>query len=146
MAGAKIFWLNRQSVETPMSFAFYCSFVCGRFSREHPKTRVFLRSVASQKKKRNTLWYPVFSWLGRSDSNTRMTESESVALPLGDAPICGKSFPFTCVILSKFSLFCKRFYTLFGIFFVFRQKKSFLLFFPSLDSFMIKQKGVFLCF
>ena len=26
-------------------------------------------------------------WLGRSDSNTRMTESESVALPLGDAPI-----------------------------------------------------------
>ena len=26
-------------------------------------------------------------WLGRSDLNTRMTESESVALPLGDAPI-----------------------------------------------------------
>ena len=26
-------------------------------------------------------------WLGRSDSNTRMTESESVALPLGDAPM-----------------------------------------------------------
>ena len=25
-------------------------------------------------------------WLGRSDSNTRMTESESVALPLGDTP------------------------------------------------------------
>ena len=27
------------------------------------------------------------TWLGRSDLNTRMTESESVALPLGDAPI-----------------------------------------------------------
>ena len=91
MAGAKIFWLNRQSVETPMGFVSYCSFVCGRVSREHPTTRVFLRSVASQKKKRNTLWYPVFSWLGRSDSNTRMTESESVALPLGDAPICGNN-------------------------------------------------------
>ena len=27
------------------------------------------------------------NWLGRQDSNLRMTESESVALPLGDAPI-----------------------------------------------------------
>jgi hypothetical protein len=26
------------------------------------------------------------SWLGREDSNLRMTESKSVALPLGDAP------------------------------------------------------------
>jgi hypothetical protein len=25
-------------------------------------------------------------WLGREDSNLRMTESKSVALPLGDAP------------------------------------------------------------
>ena len=28
-------------------------------------------------------------WLGRQDLNLRMTESESVALPLGDAPVCG---------------------------------------------------------
>ena len=33
----------------------------------------------------------VYNWLGRSDSNTRMTESESVALPLGESP---KSFVF----------------------------------------------------
>ena len=30
-----------------------------------------------------------FRWLGRQDSNLRMTESESVALPLGDAPVLG---------------------------------------------------------
>ncbi len=29
------------------------------------------------------------NWLGRQDSNLRMTESESVALPLGDAPVLG---------------------------------------------------------
>ena len=29
----------------------------------------------------------VHKWLGRLDSNQRMTESESVALPLGDTPI-----------------------------------------------------------
>ena len=28
-------------------------------------------------------------WLGRKDSNLRMPESKSGALPLGDAPICG---------------------------------------------------------
>jgi hypothetical protein len=27
-------------------------------------------------------------WLGREDSNLRMVESKSTALPLGDAPIC----------------------------------------------------------
>ena len=42
-----------------------------------------------------------------------MTESESVALPLGESPICFLS----CVILSNFSLFGKRFYTAFIIFF-----------------------------
>ena len=43
----------------------------------------------------------VYIWLGRSDSNTRMTESESVALPLGESPIFAsyvryfiKLFPF----------------------------------------------------
>ena len=31
------------------------------------------------------------AWLGREDSNLRMVESKSTALPLGDAPIpCGK--------------------------------------------------------
>ena len=44
-----------------------------------------------------------------------MTESESVALPLGDAPICGTRVPFTCVILSNFLPFGKRFYMLFQI-------------------------------
>ena len=29
----------------------------------------------------------IFKWLGRLDSNQRITESKSVALPLGDAPI-----------------------------------------------------------
>src|ERR1700687_2349515 len=28
------------------------------------------------------------AWLGREDSNLRMVESKSTALPLGDAPIC----------------------------------------------------------
>ena len=27
-------------------------------------------------------------WLGREDSNLRMVESKSTALPLGDAPLC----------------------------------------------------------
>ena len=31
-------------------------------------------------------------WLGQLDSNQRMTESKSVALPLGYAPICPKIF------------------------------------------------------
>ncbi len=32
------------------------------------------------------IWY----WLGRKGSNLRMTESKSVALPLGDSPILGR--------------------------------------------------------
>ena len=31
-------------------------------------------------------------WLGRQDSNLRMMESESIALPLGDAPLSYSSF------------------------------------------------------
>ena len=60
-------------------------------------------------------------WLGISDSNTRMTESESVALPLGESPM---SFVFCLFILSNFLNFGKRFYTLFYKFF----KKSKFLF------------------
>ena len=48
----------------------------------------------------------VQTWLGISDSNTRMTESESVALPLGESPL----WLFTAfygVILSNFPVFCK---------------------------------------
>ena len=43
-------------------------------------------------------------WLGRSDSNTRMTESESVALPLGDAPMIDYS-----IIIIAFTKKNKRF-------------------------------------
>ncbi len=32
-------------------------------------------------------YLPCFVWLGWRDLNSRMTESESVALPLGDTPI-----------------------------------------------------------
>ena len=30
------------------------------------------------------------NWLGREDSNLRMVESKSTALPLGDAPVTGR--------------------------------------------------------
>src|SRR5579863_3828367 len=33
------------------------------------------------------VWCPWNAWLGREDSNLRMAESKSAALPLGDAPI-----------------------------------------------------------
>ena len=68
----------------------------------------------------NTKMLKLFIWLGISDSNTRMTESESVALPLGDAPICRTRVPFTCVILSNFFYFGKRFHALFETFFKIR--------------------------
>ena len=92
-----------------------------RSSHEHPIRRAVLPFASSARKKAYSK-VCLFSWLGRSDSNTRMTESESVALPLGDAPICGKSFPFTCVILSKIPAFGKRFRALLESFF----KKAFL--------------------
>ena len=47
----------------------------------------------------------VFCWLGWRDSNSRMTESESVALPLGDTPICNslrKRHPFVLEHSTKF--------------------------------------------
>ena len=47
-------------------------------------------------------------WLGRSDSNTRMTESESVALPLGDAPMIDYS-----TIIIAFIKKNKRFHNVF---------------------------------
>ena len=73
-------------------------------------------TILAQKKEKPQQICQNFSfWLGRSDSNTRMTESESVALPLGDAPLCRTRVPFTCVILSNFFPFGKRFYTLFQI-------------------------------
>lgn len=45
------------------------------------KWRAFLRQVEAEPPTRPT------AWLGREDSNLRMGESKSPALPLGDAPI-----------------------------------------------------------
>ena len=57
-----------------------------------------------------------------------MTESESVALPLGESPICCflRAFlrPFSCVILSNFFLFGKHFAMFLLTFFKFRQKNK----------------------
>jgi hypothetical protein len=47
--------------------------------------------MESLKTRRNStvsrLFYQKIIWLGREDSNLRMGESKSPALPLGDAPI-----------------------------------------------------------
>lgn len=53
-----------------------------------------------------------------------MTESKSVALPLGDTPKSCSVFVFAMVILSKKCVYGKRFKHALTTFFVFRQKKS----------------------
>ena len=80
--------------------------------------------IRTQKNKTDHPMVVCFVWLGRSDSNTRMTESESVALPLGDAPMYSRKQPqlLYCVILANNFTFCKRFYATFQKFF----KKVFL--------------------
>ncbi len=42
-----------------------------------------------------------FNWLGRKDSNLRMTDPKSVALPLGDAPTPIHSTDLKGVVKSK---------------------------------------------
>ena len=65
----------------------------------------------------------VYIWLGRSDSNTRMTESESVALPLGDAPICENLRSFYLRYFIKLFLILQAFSYPFQNFFLFSAKK-----------------------
>lgn len=48
--------------------------------RKAPHTRAFLQTA-------RILRFRLNAWLGREDSNLRMAESKSAALPLGDAPI-----------------------------------------------------------
>jgi hypothetical protein len=51
--------------------------------RKAPEIRGFLQETGDRRIGRS-------AWLGREDSNLRMAESKSAALPLGDAPIaCG---------------------------------------------------------
>jgi hypothetical protein len=51
--------------------------------RKPPEFRDFLQETGHSRNDRTV-------WLGREDSNLRMAESKSAALPLGDAPIaCG---------------------------------------------------------
>ncbi len=46
----------------------------------------------------------VMDWLGREDSNLRMAESKSAALPLGDAPIAARERGSRLyLIMAKFS-------------------------------------------
>ena len=47
--------------------------------RKAPHTRAFLQTA-------RILRFRLNAWLGREDSNLRMAESKSAALPLGDAP------------------------------------------------------------
>ena len=66
-------------------------------------------------------------WLGRSDSNTRMTESESVALPLGESPMS------TCHKRSFIKNFCflqAFFYPILKVF-LFSTKKTHISPFPA---------------
>ena len=50
-------------------------------------------------------YLPCFVWLGWRDLNSRMTESESVALPLGDTPI--DFYPY---MIANFDVKCNFFY------------------------------------
>ena len=63
------------------------SFPCLPLSSPSPPPEGLASCPSPRRTKNTTLFGWCFSWLGRSDSNTRMTESESVALPLGDAPM-----------------------------------------------------------
>ena len=92
-------------------------------SREHPKSRGSHPPQIATKKDIPKVC--LFLWLGRSDSNTRMTESESVALPLGDAPIWKLAF-------HLLALFYQKFHNLASVlraFFKFLQKKFFKRYF-----------------
>ena len=100
----------------------------------------------------------MYNWLGRSDSNTRMTESESVALPLGDAPIFytkgirnlylryfNKKFHFLQAFLCRFIIFFKSFF--FSAFFPFlpvRKKLFKCLTLQGKFIIMIKSRSCFL--
>ena len=93
-----------------------------------PPTRslVFSRLSHNTKKKTGPVMVPVFSWLGISDSNTRMTESESVALPLGESPRNGlwRAFTLHLHYFSKLFPVWQAFSRLFSIFFEKRWKIS----------------------
>ena len=93
-----------------------------------PDNAGFLILRNSHTKKSIPFGMPFFVWLGRSDSNTRMTESESVALPLGDAPIFLFYSNFYCFYLRyfiKLFLFWQAFLCSFMKFFLFFLKKGF---------------------
>ena len=50
----------------------------------------------------------LFYWLGWLDSNQRMTVSKTVALPLGDSPICGKREDYNRFFFKKQVFFYQR--------------------------------------
>ena len=91
----------------------------------------------------------VFFWQGRLDSNQRITESKSGALPLGDAPVfrlppycttfaprCQAFFASRGVLFRQIIAFCRLFPRFPG--FSARFRKSFLLSSPSLHIFRVQ--------
>src|SRR5947209_378958 len=84
-----IYGVQSESPQTMRFFGFGCRVL--NLGRKNPKPR-FRISVAIRRLHLAGLLYQEFSknvtaWLGREDSNLRMVESKSTALPLGDAPI-----------------------------------------------------------
>ena len=107
------------------------------FSAPRANARYRGRSCTLSQQKYSAPFGTLYFWLGMSDSNARMTESETVALPLGESPLCRDFALFYGVILTNFSRFGKHFYILLGSFFFFRQKLPANDFFPPTQSFII---------
>ena len=76
MEGTALFpWLPRLNLHQDLLEARHAA--RAGMARGHPRNAQSLRLVR----------YREDSWLGREDSNLRMAESKSAALPLGEAPI-----------------------------------------------------------
>ena len=127
--GEVILLVNHQGVVDRDYFHFFIYVTC---LSPIPPTRksAFLLFKTARKKT-----YPMvclFSWLGRSDSNTRMTESESVALPLGDAPLCRNLHSLLLALFYQtFFLLASIFVCFSKLFSFFGKKTLFFPFFPS---------------
>ena len=143
MAGAKWYWLSPKR-RCSTAFVILFNLFVSRSSHEHPIMRTFLRSVASKNTahKNSVLYF----WLGRSDSNTRMTASESVALPLGDAPICENFRSFYLRYFIKLLCFWQAFLYAFTNFFQKSCKKVAHPFFSTVLFCYDKIKKDFLCY
>src|ERR1019366_1995276 len=81
-----------------------CPLIRRMRSLEYVRPAANAPDLPASPRPRPKVWNPGNAWLGREDSNLRMAESKSAALPLGDAPSFAGVVPARAIPIRRLAL------------------------------------------